>query len=411
MVPIETKDAAPEPKRLYRLVEPAYANLPDREGAELYLAILERTRERLGQECGILGAAVARREGPGWRCVGGTEPELIDRHQRLPPGEREALLVDRVAFSAQPFPTALWLLGTRAEWLIVFRLADPPDEGGALLLQMARLAVAQRVLESGWTGILDRARAIQRSLLPDPLPDLAGFDLAARSESADAVGGDVFDALCLSPDALGLMIADASGHGLPAALEARDVVIGLRMGAERHLKIDATIERLNRILCASTLSSRFISLVYGELDREGFFDYINAGHPPPVVLTRDAARRLPDSGRVLGVSPDSSYRIGHAEIPPGGLLLLYTDGVTECLSPAGEEFGVERLVGMAQVLCGAPAPHIVAAIFDALAEHSWGERLPDGASVFVYGIWRDVLLVLTLASLALNEARISRARQ
>ena len=383
MVPIETKDAAPEPKRLYRLVEPAYANLPDREGAELYLAILERTQERLGQECGIVSGAVARREGPGWRCVGGTEPELIIRHQRLGPGEREAFLAERVAFSTEPSPTAFWLLGARAEWLVVFGLSDSPDESRALLLQMARLAVAQRVLESGWTSVLDRARAIQRSLLPDPLPDLAGFDLAARSESADAVGGDVFDALRLSPGILGLMIADASGHGLPAALEARDVVVGLRMGAERHLKIDATIERLNRILCASTLSSRFISLVYGELGREGSFDYINAGHPVPLVLMRDGARRLPESGRVLGVSPDSSYRIGHAEIPPGGSLLLYTDGVTECPSPAGEEFGVERLSGMVQVLGDAPAAHIVAAIFDALAEHSWGERLPDDASVFV----------------------------
>jgi sigma-B regulation protein RsbU (phosphoserine phosphatase) len=197
------------------------------------------------------------------------------------------------------------------------------------------------------------------------------------------VGGDAFDAQVLSPSALGLMIADASGHGLPAALEARDVVVGLRMGAARQLKIDATIERLNRILCASTLSSRFVSLVYGELDTEGSFDYVNAGHPPPLLLAGRSLRRLPESGRVLGVAPDSPYRVGRAEVPPGGLLLLYTDGVTECPSPQGEEFGVERLGGIARVLVEAPAAHIVSAIFDALSEHAWGERLPDDASVFV----------------------------
>jgi len=289
----------------------------------------------------------------------------------------------QVAYSAQPFPVIFWLLGARAEWLAAYRLSAAPDEGQALLLQTARLAIQQRALEASWTGILDRARAIQRSLLPDPLPDLPGFELAARSESADAVGGDVFDAQVLAPGAIGLMIADASGHGLPAALEARDVVVGLRMGAARQLKIDATIERLNRILCVSTLSSRFISLVYGELDGEGSFDYINAGHPPPLVLSPESARNLPESGRVLGVSPASSYRVGHAEIPPGGLLLLYTDGVTECPSPDGEEFGIERLSGIARLLCEAPAAHLVSAIFDALAEHACQERLPDDASVFV----------------------------
>jgi phosphoserine phosphatase RsbU/P len=201
--------------------------------------------------------------------------------------------------------------------------------------------------------------------------------------SADAVGGDVYDAIALAPDALGLMIADASGHGLPAALEARDVVVGLRMGAARHLKIDSTLERLNEILCGSTLSSRFVSLVYGELDRSGWFDYINAGHPSPLVLTRHGGRSLPESGRVLGVSRDSAYRIGHAEIPRGGLLLLYTDGVTECPSPSGEEFGVERLAGIARVLHGAPAAHIVSAVFDALQEHCCHDRPPDDASVLV----------------------------
>ena len=375
--------SAREPKRLYRIVEPSYADLPAAEPGEFFRRAAERTCERFGPECGIEAYALASRQGNGWRPAFGSDASLLSRMDGLPPGEREEFFAQHVAFSALPFPAVLWLLGTRGEWLVVFRLGEPPDEGRALLLQMARLAVQQRALEAGWTGIVDRARAIQQSLLPDPLAQLPGFELAARSDSADVVGGDVFDALPFGEVAMGLMIADASGHGLPAALEARDVVIGLRMGAARHLKIDATIERLNRILCASTLSSRFVSLVYGELDLGGCFDYINAGHPAPLILAPGGTRSLPESGRVLGVSPGSAYRVGHAEIPEGGLLLLYTDGVTECPSPSGEEFGVERLAGIARVLCEAPAAHIVSAIFDALAEHAWLERLPDDASVFV----------------------------
>jgi serine phosphatase RsbU (regulator of sigma subunit) len=372
-----------QPKRLYRLVEPVYADLPAREAAAFFRTAIERTAERFGEECGIEESLLARREGPRWHALPSSGPQLRSRLEDLPPHEHDALASQQVLFSAHPFPVFFWLLGARAEWLAAFRLAGAPDEGQVLLLQMARLAIQQRALEASWTGMLDRARAIQRSLLPDPLPSLPGFELAARSESAEEVGGDVFDAQTLSPGALGLMIADASGHGLPAALEARDVVVGLRMGAARQLKIDATIERLNRILCASTLSSRFVSLVYGELDESGAFDYINAGHPPPLLLGPDGARTLPESGRVLGVSSGSTYRVGHAEIPAGGLLFMYTDGVTECPSPDGEEFGLERLAGIARVLRDAPAAHLVAAVFDALAEHAWQERLPDDASVFV----------------------------
>jgi Stage II sporulation protein E (SpoIIE) len=186
---------------------------------------------------------------------------LVERLQRLTRAEDEIFLAEKTAFWKAPFPAGIWLLGPHSDWLALLRLASFPAEGTALLLQMSRLAIQQRALGAGWTSVLDRARAIQESLLPDPLPDLAGFDLAARSEPAETVGGDVYDAQPLAPDALGLTIADASGHGLPAALEARDVVIGLRMGATRHLKIDATVERLNDILCPSTLSSRFVSLV------------------------------------------------------------------------------------------------------------------------------------------------------
>src|SRR5262249_41570238 len=172
----------------------------------------------------------------------------------------------------------------------------------------------------------------------------------ARSESADEVGGDVYDTIRLTPEVVGLMIADASGHGLPAALEARDVVVGLRMGASWQWKIEATIERLNRILCSSTLPSRFVSLIYGELDTAGPFNYVNAGHPAPLLITADGHQVLSESDRVLGVSPDSDYSVRRTQIPLGGVLVLYTDGVTECPSPSGEEFGVERLAGIVSVM-------------------------------------------------------------
>jgi len=372
-----------EPKRLYRLVEPAYADLHGADIAAFYAKALERTLQRFGAECAIEGGWLGRREGMGWRTISSGEEALRELAERFERGEWELLRANRILFSHSPFPLAAWLIEPRAEWLMLFRLQRLPEEGPALLLQMARLAVAHRALESGWSGVLDRAREIQRSLLPDPLASLPGFEFAARSDSAEEVGGDVYDTIRLASDSCGLLIADASGHGLPAALEARDVVVGLRMGASWQLKIEATVEKLNRILCSSTLSSRFVSLIYGELTAAGTFDYINAGHPAPLLVTTEGWQKLPIGGRVLGVSPDSTYRVGHVELPPRGLLLLYTDGVAECPSPSGEEFGLERLAGIASLLAASSASHLCAAIFDALAEHTGGHCFPDDASLLV----------------------------
>jgi len=382
--PATDETAAAQPKRLYRWIEPIYDALEAADPISFYCAALERTRERLGIECGILSTLLARSDGPGWTLVAGDDEALANRVGRLGGPERELLASQRILFSLSGgFPIAVWGLGPRGEWLAALRLSRVPDESAALLIQMARMAVHHRAMASAWTDVLDRAREIQRGLLPDPLPALPGFEIAARSESAEEVGGDVFDAIDLGGTALGLSIADASGHGVPAALEARDVLMGLRMGAAGSLAIDVTVDRLNRILCGSTLSSRFVSMVYGALEADGIFRYVNAGHPAPLLLAGGQRRELAPTGRVLGVTPHSEYRLGQERIPPGGLLLLYTDGVTECPSPSGEEFGIGRLAGIAEVLAGASAAHVCTAVFEALAEHTAGLPFPDDASLLV----------------------------
>lgn len=371
-------------KKLYRQVEPCYAGLHGLTDRELLERALERTRHRFGAQCGIQAALLAARDGSGWEPFAGSDALLAARLGRLAAIEQETLLREKMVILADPAPPIVcWNLGQRGEWAVLLSLQQAPIEETAILLQMARLVLHQRLLENGWTGTVDRMRAIQRSLLPDPLPQLPGVELAALSEPAEEVGGDAYDAIRLSEDALGIMIADASGHGMPAALEARDVVIGLRMGAERHLKIDAMMERLNRVLCGATLSSRFVSLVYGELYTDGFFHYVNAGHPSPILLTDHDYRFLTGAGRLLGIAPDSRYQVRHTLIPPGGMLILYTDGIVECPSPLAQEFGAERLARLAGTLRESPASSAAAAIFSALREHAAGRPLPDDATLLV----------------------------
>ncbi len=383
MANVDTAPLSVEPKRIFRILEPSYADLPAGPTPDFFGRALERTRERFGLDCAIENHALFQREGSDWIPISGDGLRLIPALGEITREERSALHTAGTVLRARPFHSAVWLLGSRREFAAVLRFAVAPGERTELILKMAHMAIQQHAQQADWTNMLDRAKAIQRSLLPDPFPGLAGFDIAARSDAAEDVGGDVFDGIPLASDALGVMIADASGHGLPAALEARDVVIGLRMGTARHLKISTTLERLNRILCRSTLSSRFVSLVYGELETDGTFDYVNAGHPAPLILSGGSTQSLPESGPVLGVLAGSRFRVGHGRIPPGGTLLLYTDGVTECPSPGGEEFGIGRLTGIASLFGEAPAAVVCSTLFDALERHAGGVSLPDDASIVV----------------------------
>ena len=356
------------PKHLFRLAETALSTLTAPSEETMLRAIAERMLEHYAAECGVRGWAVV------------SEPFESDLHQG------DLALAERIvsgSFREQP-EIVVWRLRGRRQWQLAFRVEPAPDETAQLSLHLAKAAAQQLLSESGWSSPLDRARAIQQSLIPTPpFAFLPGFDVDGRSESAEVVGGDVFDVQALTLDSSSVLLADASGHGLPAALQARDIVIGLRMGHENHLKIGATIEKLNRVLCSSTLSSQFVSLIYGEIDCDGVFQYVNAGHPGPFLLTPDSIDLLPQTGPVLGVSAASRYRVAHAVLPPSSMLVLYSDGVIECPRADGEEFGVERLIATCLDHLTMDAASITSAIYDAMRAHPGHSVFADDATVLV----------------------------
>ena len=178
------------------------------------------------------------------------------------------------------------------------------------LLYAMRQHLEKRELED----VFEQARHIQMSLLPPGKCEFPGFDIFAVSTPTSSVGGDLYDYLSVAPGTLGIAVADASGHGLPAALQARDVAVGLRMGVERDLKITATIEKLNRVIHRSGLTSRFISLFFGELESNGNFAYVNAGHPPALVIDHGGIRELSVGGIVLGPDPNAKYKLGYTHV-------------------------------------------------------------------------------------------------
>src|SRR5678815_1352577 len=169
--------------------------------------------------------------------------------------------------------------------IISLTIKGPIDEEHTLYaLNGVRHIINMKLHQQHLTDIIHEARDIQLSLLPAGPPDFEGFDIDGQSHPADVVGGDLFDYIPQSHRLLGVAVADASGHGLPAALQARDVITGMRMGMQGDLKIIAAIERLNRVVNMSRLSSRFVSLFYGEVESNGNFIYCNAGHPPALFL-------------------------------------------------------------------------------------------------------------------------------
>jgi sigma-B regulation protein RsbU (phosphoserine phosphatase) len=147
-------------------------------------------------------------------------------------------------------------------------------------------------------------------------------------------------------------------------LQARDAIIGLRMGVEERMRLTATIEKLNAVIARSALASKFISMFYGELERNGTLVYCNAGHVPPLVFSGGRVSELTRGGRVLGPIADAQYERGYVMLRPGDLLLATTDGILEAENERGHGFGTERIKAIVREGRFGSAREIVESIFD-----------------------------------------------
>ena len=268
--------------------------------------------------------------------------------------------------------------------IIAFSLAPEIDPERAIyLLGTLRHVINLKLAQGHLLQDLEEAQRIQLSLLPQETPEFFGFDIAARTEPAENVGGDLYDFARLGEHVLGVAVGDSCGHGLPAALMARDVITGLRVALDVRYRLSRAIERVNRVVSRSALASRFISLLYVEFEPTGNVIYCNAGHPPGLLLRGHRLFRLRFGGPVLGPVPQAEYQRGFERFPPGSVLLLYTDGITESRSPAGHAFGTGRLERLFRGLAHLPAREIVDRVFAEVEAHAPGPRQDDQTVVVV----------------------------
>lgn len=275
-------------------------------------------------------------------------------------------------------------LGDHDEWLISFSLSEPIEEQQVhymltTLYYVANLKIRAKRLEA----YIAEARKIQMSLLPTEFPDFYDYDIYGRSVPAAIVGGDIFDIIPISDTILGLTIADASGHGLPAALQVRDVFIGLRMGLEKDLKIVRTVQKLNSVLATAGKSHEFITLFYSELEDNGNFFYVNAGHPPPIFFGNNSIHELTRGGLILGPYPKAKYERGFVFFEKGNSLVMYTDGVTDTTNTVGAEFGTERLIEIIKSNQEASSKELVDMIFQEIERFSDSYPPTDDRTLFI----------------------------
>jgi sigma-B regulation protein RsbU (phosphoserine phosphatase) len=229
------------------------------------------------------------------------------------------------------------------------------------------------------------ARQIQFALLPERLPESRLFEVDAFTRPAREVGGDFYDFFTTPAGTLGVVIGDASGKSVPAALMMAQLQAVLRNETRAGASITRVMDSLNRCAAAGSQQERFVTMVYGELDAEsGRFRYCNAGHNYPILARRDGSwQSLETGGLLLGVFEDARYEEGEVYLQPDDVLVLYTDGFTEIRSADADEFGEGRLA-RAIVRNRPQAPSLIcqALLHEALT-HADTAAFDDDATVVV----------------------------
>jgi serine phosphatase RsbU (regulator of sigma subunit) len=227
------------------------------------------------------------------------------------------------------------------------------------------------------------AAEIQQALLPKPIARLKYVEAAAASIPCRSIGGDFFDYLDQFGEAFGFALGDVAGKGPPAALMSA-LMQGMFAAQVRHVEGTAPIvTTINKALCRRGLESRFVTLMFGVLTADGIMTYCNAGHNPPFVVGKSGVRRLETGGPVVGLLEFAPYDQETLHLDVGDTIVIFSDGVSEALDPAGEEFGDARLLEAVERHVTAGAQDLVAHVVNAVREFSRGAAQSDDITVMV----------------------------
>jgi len=253
----------------------------------------------------------------------------------------------------------------------------------------AELAQRNQVLEqtqAQMTAELDLARAMQGAILPASFPMRSSCDGAARMTPATTMAGDFYDFIELPDRRIGLVMADVSGKGVPAAFFMAVSRTNLRELAAHHDEPGQCLAQTNDVLCTQNPMELFVTVFYGIFDpHSGQLHYANGGHNPPLLRRSDGSVESlkGSSGLMLGVMPGARYVTHELNLNAGDRLVLYTDGVTEAFNAAAEAYGEQRLIAEVQACGGGPAAAVVEGICRSVSEFAAGAAQSDDITLSV----------------------------
>lgn len=241
-----------------------------------------------------------------------------------------------------------------------------------LMLRDAREQLAQQLLSIN--NELEMAREIQLSILPHEIPKISGLEIAARYLPMTSLAGDFYDFIIVDEKHLGILIADVTGHGLPAALIASMLKAALSAQSPHASDPAQVLAGLNQSLCGK-FQHHFATAAYLFVDMEKMsMSYAAAGHPPLLrwSISTGKASEVLENGLPLGLSPDATYSAMELSVEPGDKAVLYTDGVVETTSPSEQEFGTDLFLGFLESSHDLGAEIFADLLLDELA--SWSEN-------------------------------------
>ena len=235
---------------------------------------------------------------------------------------------------------------------------------------------------------LDKARDIQRSILPAHELVFHNYEMFGISLADRIVGGDFFDYIVSEEkDRVGIVIGDAASKGISAAVQALYVSGALRMGASYQTKISNLIRNINTLVHHAFSDDRFLTLFYAELsnDKQGLCVYVNAGHSSPIVYRAQSRtiETLEATGNIVGPFPDQHYRSEGMMLAKGDILLLYTDGVSEAMDNLGIQYSEKRLGQKLIEFKNDKPQHIARMIIGDVQTHSAKNKYSDDKTIVV----------------------------
>jgi serine phosphatase RsbU (regulator of sigma subunit)/pSer/pThr/pTyr-binding forkhead associated (FHA) protein len=254
----------------------------------------------------------------------------------------------------------------------------------AIRVENARLVEA-RLDRERLERELALASEIQQRFQPTAPPHVNGYELQGISFPCYEIGGDYYDFIERDDGRLVIALGDVSGKGTAAALLMSSLHAAIHAQSASHDSLVATISAVNRYLADNIPANRFVTLFYAELDPEsGSLSFLKAGHKPPLIFnSAGTVEQLASGGLPLGIKRDAEYREGRTQLQTGDVLVIYSDGVTEAVSPTGEEFGATRLYEVVSRNIEASAAGIRDRIESSLTKFAQGTSAADDITLVI----------------------------